>query len=425
MFKQLRKKLTMFNAIILIIFMLSFVLTLYGIINIVLERSASVALNIAIEKLKISQNRPLEIFGLLPENVGEMLKSNSLHEFIEVDYIIWNENLKISKINNVNEETLKVCHNYAKESLEDKRDTKYNLYINGMPYRIVTSFYEKNGKSYVAQVYQSRVIEVVILNQILKTLLFIGILGIVILVPISNILAGKSLKPVKETFENQKNFIADASHELRNPLTVIQTNLDVVMCKPNETIETNERWLNNIYSETETMSKLVKDLLFLAQADNKQVQLEKIDFNISYLCKEISEYLQPIVNNKNINLKTEIKENIIYYGDQNKIRQLVRIFLDNAIKYTPKGEVEIILKDDKENIYLIIRDTGEGIDEQNIRNIFNRFYRADKARSRAEGGTGLGLSIATWIVDVHKGKIKVDSTLNKGSIFTIVLPKKI
>ncbi|MEG2651493.1 MAG: HAMP domain-containing sensor histidine kinase, partial [Eubacterium sp.] len=255
-------------------------------------------------------------------------------------------------------------------------------------------------------------------------LLFIGCGSILVLIPISYFLAGKSLQPIKETFENQKKFIADASHELRTPLTVIQTNVEVLKMKEDEILNENIRWLNNISLETETMAKLISELLLIAQADNKKIAMKKEVFDLSALCAEIQDLMYDVAADHQIHLKGNLQEGICYKGDEERLKQAIRILVDNAIKYTPgEGSVTIVLSEGVRNVSISVHDTGVGLSEEDQKKIFSRFYRVDNARHRESGGVGLGLNIAAVIVKQHNGKIKIDSTIDVGSTFTIVLPK--
>ncbi|MDO4289549.1 MAG: HAMP domain-containing sensor histidine kinase, partial [Eubacterium sp.] len=274
------------------------------------------------------------------------------------------------------------------------------------------------------QVFQQIITERSVITYVISFLLFIGSGGILLLIPISYFLAGKSLQPIKENYEEQKKFIADASHELRTPLTVIQTNVEVLKMKEDEVLAENIKWLNNIGLECETMGKLVSELLLIAQSDYKKVVLKKENFDLSALCAEVVDLMFDVARENEICLKGDITPGIEYKGDEERIKQAIRIFVDNAIKYTPgEGEVVVSLRQNKRSVFISVKDTGIGLTEEAKRKIFSRFYRVDDARNRQTGGVGLGLNIADVIVKQHSGKIKVDSVPDQGSTFTIILPK--
>jgi len=261
-------------------------------------------------------------------------------------------------------------------------------------------------------------------TRLLATLSMIGI-GVLVLAFIGSLfMAERALIPIKNAWEKQKNFIADASHELRSPLTVIQTNLELVLSNPENTVESQRKWLEYIMNENKRMTKLVNDLLFLARNDSKQEKLLRSNFALDSELKRIYESYEPLAASKGIKLEAYMHEDINFYGDENNIRQLVLILLDNALKYTtPGGSIRVELKEKEANVEISISDTGIGIEKVHLNKIFERFYRVDKARTRLTGGSGLGLSIAECIVKEHHGTISVASTPGKGTTFTVILPK--
>lgn len=250
---------------------------------------------------------------------------------------------------------------------------------------------------------------------------FIGSLSIVLVFIISFFLANKAIRPIKTSWEKQTVFIADASHELRTPLAVVNSNLEIVIENENETVGSQRKWLGNIENELERMKKLVDDLLFLARADSEG-EIPKEHFDLSTLLNKVYDAFIPLAQKKGIKLLLNNKDNIIVYGNEFRIKQLITILLDNAIKYTDNGKVELTMEAGTNNVHLSIIDTGEGIAKEHICKIFDRFYRVDKSRSRNFGGSGLGLAIAKCIVNEHKGSINVVSEVSKGTEFTISLP---
>lgn len=254
-------------------------------------------------------------------------------------------------------------------------------------------------------------------------LIFSGLAGLLVVYVSSLFMAGRALIPIKNSWERQKNFVADASHELRSPLAVIQTSIELVMGNKNETVDSQMKWLENIRAENERMTKLVNDLLTLARADSDQKLLEKTYFPLHNAINSAVTALEPVAAKKGVSLTLKQSSEIEIYGDEGKLKQLAVILIDNAIKYTPSGgTAEVVLKKCDNHAELYVSDTGEGIESEHIEKIFERFYRVDKARSRENGGTGLGLSIADWIVKEHKGSISVSSTPSKGTTFKVRLP---
>lgn len=266
-------------------------------------------------------------------------------------------------------------------------------------------------------------IEEKMFKPIIITSTFVGLLSIGLVFIVSLFLASKAIRPIKTSWEKQTIFIADASHELRTPLAVVNSNLEIVMENQNETVGSQNKWLGNIQSELERMKKLVDDLLFLARADDEG-EMPKEHFDLSYLLYKIYNAFMPLAQKKGLKLLLDTKDNITVYGNEFRIKQLITILLDNAIKYTDnRGIIELKLEAGSSTIQLSISDTGEGIAKEDMSKIFDRFYRVDKSRSRSDGGSGLGLAIAKCIVNEHKGTINVVSEVSKGTEFTISLPQ--
>ena len=226
-----------------------------------------------------------------------------------------------------------------------------------------------------------------------------------------------AILPVKTAFENQRRFISDASHELKTPLTVISANADVLESEIGE-----NKWLENIKSQSEIMSSLVYDLLDLAKMDETQEQLIFSEFDLSNVVLSKSLEFECTAFESGKTFEQNITENIRYKGNEESIKHLVTILIDNAIKHSDEnGIVRVALtKAGNKNIFQVY-NTGNGIKNSEKDKIFNRFYRSDESRSKVTGGYGLGLSIAKAIVDAHKGTITVDGEENKWISFTVVL----
>ncbi len=262
-----------------------------------------------------------------------------------------------------------------------------------------------------------------VLGRLGTVLLSVGIAGLVVVLVSSLFLADRALIPIKQAWERQKNFVADASHELRSPLAVMQTNLELVLGNREESVESQSKWLENVQMENRRMTRLVNDLLLLARADSDQQLIERGLFPLHETIKAAVESYEPVASKKNIRLELQQEDEIVFFGDENRIKQLTVIMIDNAIKYTASGgRAAVRLKRRNGCAELTVEDTGLGMDGEHLNKIFERFYRIDTARSRDNGGAGLGLSIAEWIVKEHKGTISVDSTPGKGSTFKALLP---
>ena len=254
--------------------------------------------------------------------------------------------------------------------------------------------------------------------------IIMSILIVMVLVFIGSWLLSKmAITPIKAAWQKQIDFTADASHELRTPLSTIQTNLDVVLSNPTATVESQLKWLKNIEAESKRMSNLVANLLLLSRADADEEIISIEDLNLSSLLVDVISPYDTIVEQKGICMNMFIKEDVVIKGDQDRMRQLIVILLDNAIKYTDSGgEIDISLSCDKNKVYLEISDTGIGIEQEEIKNIFNRYYRGKKSRLSNPDGSGLGLAIAKLITKEHGGTILVKSQVGEGSVFTVSLP---
>ena len=250
------------------------------------------------------------------------------------------------------------------------------------------------------------------------------ILGTIILVLISMIasyiLSKRAMQPMMLAYEKQTEFVQNASHELRTPLIIIQAKQELLLTEPNKKIIEKSEEINLTLKETRRLSKLIKELMELARADNKKQEIYKQTTDINKLIQEISKPYIELATMQNKTLKLELEYNKSIKVNQNKINELFVILLDNALKYTNSEDtitIKTYLKDGKCNIE--VQDTGIGISKEGMKHIFERFYREDKARSRQTGGNGLGLSIAQNIVTLHKGTIKAEHNIPKGTIIKI------
>jgi len=245
----------------------------------------------------------------------------------------------------------------------------------------------------------------------------------IVLVAIGSWLLSKvAIRPIQKAWQQQLDFTADASHELRTPITVIQTNLDLVMDNGDETVGSQMKWLKNIEAENKRMTKLVEDLLTLSRADTDQQMLEKEMFMLDEAISETLMPFEPVAKEKNIKLGMSADNQMAFCGDRKRIKQLCVILLDNALSYTDSGIVKMALTQSEREITITVSDTGQGIETEHISKIFDRFYRVPKTRSLNQDGSGLGLAIAKWIVQEHEGTIHVTSTIDIGTSFVVHLP---
>ena len=257
-------------------------------------------------------------------------------------------------------------------------------------------------------------------------LIFLGVIALVFASVIGYFLAGRAIAPLKEAYDKQRQFAADASHELRTPLAVVMASADLLLSDPSIQEPFLKEVLGDVKSEVKKMSKLVGDLLLVARSDNNALKVKFQKLDLGKLLNQNVRMMTPLAEKKNITLVGEGFRKIIFQGDEQKIKQLILILVDNAIKYTPQGGKVIVRQENADERHAIfsVQDSGIGIAPEDQEKIFDRFYRVDKVRSREMGGNGLGLAIAMEILKLHKGKIFVDSEPNVGTKFTVELKIK-
>lgn len=228
---------------------------------------------------------------------------------------------------------------------------------------------------------------------------------------------------IETAFLRVTQFTADASHELRTPVALIRTESEIALRKSRDISEYREA-LEHILAESERTSSLIEKLLSLARADAGHANLDLRDIDLRDITLQAAEDWRQIIAEHDLQFAENIIDrNLQVAGDSSALHRVVNILLDNAVKYTPaRGGIQLCLEGKDGNVILSVRDTGIGISEEDRNKVFDRFYRADKARTRELGGSGLGLAIAKWIVEQHHGTIRVESTLGVGSIFTVELP---
>lgn len=231
------------------------------------------------------------------------------------------------------------------------------------------------------------------------------------------------LERLEAAFKRITQFTADASHELRTPIALMRTTAEISLRKPRAEAEYREA-LRQILKDLETTSALIENLMLLARADSGVEALQFSPVDLNETLHEACQQIRVLAQDKQIGLQESVAQApVTIEGDTAALQRLFLILLDNAVKYTPAGgRVTVSLTDGNGSAVAEIRDTGIGISETDLPNVFERFYRADKPRSRELGGVGLGLSIGRWIAEAHGGTIEVTSTVGQGSVFRVRLP---
>ncbi len=227
---------------------------------------------------------------------------------------------------------------------------------------------------------------------------------------------------LEEAFQHIHRFSADASHELRTPLTILQLELGEIV--QNKTLDPEiADQIGSALEETERLSRIVENLLIISRLDAGEVKMEKALLDLGELARSTAEQMKVLAEEKCLEMSCRIEQSVLVLGDQSRMKQVVVNLVANAIKYTPEGgEITVAVRLDHGRAILEVADNGVGIPQYVIPHIFERFYRADKARSRDSGGAGLGLAIVKAICSAHGGEVRVFSEEGKGSRFTVVMP---
>lgn len=309
------------------------------------------------------------------------------------------------------------------ELVEDKDDKGF-LEDMGFAYKKKAIYnYQVDDSTTIDEGYAIAFVDITNMKNSFKKMIYtsleIGIGVLFVFLILSYVLSTWALKPVEEAWSKQKQFVADASHELKTPLTVILADSDVLLNHGQDSVNDQKQWITSIQSEANRMRKLVENMLFLAKNDANKATVEMVDCSLSDICFNCVLPFESIAFEKGIELIDNMEENIMVHGDEALLKQLILIFLDNAIKYTPKGgKIYFCLTKNQNKPRISIRNTNSYIPPEETSHIFERFYRMDKSR-KYQGGAGLGLSIATQIAKTHKIKLHVNSTKELGTEFTL------
>ncbi len=232
------------------------------------------------------------------------------------------------------------------------------------------------------------------------------------------------IQNLKKLEQVRTEFLGNVSHELRTPIFAIQGFIETLLNGAIDDKKVNRLFLEKAATHTANLNNLLNDLIDISMIESGQMKMSFRYFTANDFIQEIKEELTPYAEEKGLEIKCDyIKPTLKLYGDRNRIKQVLVNLLQNAIKYTDNGYVQIIIEEEGKNAKITVKDTGIGISENDLSRIFERFYRVDKARSRAVGGTGLGLAIVKHILEAHNSKIEVKSQINVGSEFSFKLKK--
>lgn len=387
MIKRLRRKFIIVNmAIVTVMLAIIFGLILFFTKNNMERESIQMLRSVAMMPVQHD----------IPENVPQKTPPSvfSVYRTPDKRYTAWGSEV----VDFSNNELLSEIYNNA---LNTKAETgiieEYDLrfHIRRNPFEEAIFFADISG-------------EIKTLRQLTYTCIFITVLSLILFFAISILLARWTVKPIETAWNQQKQFVADASHELKTPLTVIMTNAEMLLDE-NHTPQKRIQFSESILTMSKQMRELTESLLELARSDNnsKEISFENIDF--SALISEAILTFEPLYYEKGLTLSCELQDNIVVSGDSTQLCRLADILLDNAMKYSyPNTTVTVSLKKHRDYCLLSVASHGNIISKADLKNIFKRFYCVDKARN-ANHSYGLGLSIAESIVKQHNGKIWAES----------------
>ncbi|MFD0676481.1 MULTISPECIES: sensor histidine kinase [unclassified Paenibacillus] len=263
---------------------------------------------------------------------------------------------------------------------------------------------------------------------LLILLIGMALLFFILALWLSHLMSRKAIIPIARAYARQREFVADASHELRTPMSVMLTSIESLQLEASITSDPfSKKVLEGMKDEVNSITKLVGELLHLARSDSGEIVLDRSLFNLREAAVGVIQKLQPLAQSKDIAIRLHAPDDLTVIWDAEKMTQLLVLLIENAVKYTPdNGSVTIVLADESEKgvhiLTIEVKDSGIGIAAEALPRIFDRFYRQDKSRTRQNGGHGLGLAIAKNIVDAGRGTIQVDSTVGKGSTFKVRIP---
>jgi signal transduction histidine kinase len=366
-----------------------------------------------------------QYFYYVVNSNGELIMGNEANHRLRQD-LLGLVNGRFQRDNEIRKETLHM--DAGPKGWGSKGEFRPNEFNQDIHLMIAShSIYYKG--QFIGQLYIGKDITFAyqLFHWLLMILVTLGIVFFGAAVFMSVVMSKRAMVPITGAFTRQREFVADASHELRTPLSVLLSSIDAMEM----TIESAKeeaivgKLLTNMRQEVKRMTNLVSDLLTLARSDSKPNELSKETFEFRPHAEKAIESVGPLAAAKAITLSMQAPSSLTVTGDPQRLSQLLYILLDNAIKYTPTGgEVRLSLSNEENDLYISVQDTGIGIKQEEFGHIFERFYRADKSRTRQVGGHGLGLSIAKWIVDTHGGTIQLSSKVGKGSTFVVRIPSR-
>lgn len=414
MFKQLRNKLLITNlsvtAALVVCCLTAIFLTTYGFINNEINDQLNRAIQMSVQRIERGSRAPDSAApppaakpDMKPESRTDDMDRFSTEFSVYADA----DGNAISAITNFNMVESDYSEIVKDIVLSGKSHGSAKLDIASWAYRVVP--YETG---YIVAFAQNSA-QKRILFRLVIILILAAVVSTALTFLISLFSANRSIHPIEESYNKQKQFVADASHELRTPLASISANTDVLLSKPESTIEEEKKWLIYIKDETDRMTQLTNDLLYLAKSDSDREEKVFSDISFSDIVEDVVLESEAIAFENNIGFDYTAEPELRVNASQGGLKQLVLILVDNSLKYTPEnGTVNIELKSNGDKAVFSVENTGE-ISREDLPHIFERFYRADKSRSRESGGYGLGLAIASSLCAGFGGTLEVKSENGK------------
>ncbi|WP_026694549.1 sensor histidine kinase [Peribacillus kribbensis] len=405
MFRKTRLQLTLLNSIVFIIILIFLGRAIYFYMESQVYKGANESLHLLMQRVSVTAAGSDVFHVNVPDN-----KDPSTY------VLVWNQDNKL--IEEFSEPSPFFVAN-QKKFYSSKRNKIEEFSVKNYTFRSLTT---EVGPAKI-QVVRLVTAEKKVLDRLVLILIIGGGIGILFAILAGFFLAGRALVPIQRAWDNQQQFVSDASHELRTPLSVIQSRTEMLFRSPSATIEEKAVDISIISKEARRLNKLVASLLTLAKSDTGRVAVNKENFSLDSLIREIIEQYSDIAAFQDKTIKEGKVEPVMFMGDKERIHQLIVILVDNALKYTEEGgEIELSCRKDSLSVVLSVKDNGIGIEAGNIPKIFNRFFQVDSSRTSQEGA-GLGLSIAKWIADNHSGSFKVKSSPGKGTLIDVIFPK--
>lgn len=271
----------------------------------------------------------------------------------------------------------------------------------------------------ISEVQETKMLEMATTR--LRTILIFSDTGVLIIITaLGYFLAGKTLKPIEKAMKDQKRFVSDSAHELRTPLSIMKIGIDAVTSDKRQVLEEYRKLADDLSEEVDKLIYLSEDLMFLAQSDSGKIENRLSTIDICSICKKQVRLIKPYANKNGISIKDYTEKPCYIRGEENQIKRLIVNLLKNAIDYNKNGgKVSVAIKDVRGIINLMVSDTGIGITQDDLKHIYERFYKIDKSRSGHKSGSGLGLSIVKEIVENHKGTISISSKPEKGTVVIV------